>query len=175
MILHNPPFPAALAGPNRIGRSWHQWLNHAMEIWTDLVYKSYCFVHKNANDQAITAGAEALLTWTTAAYDTQSEVDLTNEKWTCKKAGVYYVYCRAAFAVGADGDRLYLNIYKSNTKIAEFRTTAGGGGDESLESIALLYLEVDDYITFKVENTDNNDTIRGAVVDTFFTIYRLGW
>lgn len=156
---------------NEASAIWQTWFNR---LQRELNYKSYCFVHKNANDQAILANTETLLTWTTADYDTQSEVDLSNEKWTCKKDGVYDIECHATFAVTADADRLTLRLYKNNTLTIISYRTASSIYDETLVIKCKLYLEVDDYIEFKVRNENNNDTIRGATTSTFFSIYRLG-
>ena len=174
MTLSVPPFKEFIASAEKVNRGWHQWFNNAWRAINGLEYKSYCFVHKDGTAQNITAANEALLTWAVADYDTQSEVDLANEKWVCGKAGVYLVSCTVSFAVDTDQDRLYLNVYKDATKIIQVRSSAAATGDEALSVSHAVYLAKNEEITFKVENTDNNDTIRGGSHQTFFSIYRLG-
>ena len=160
---------------------WQRWFTSLWRSVTGLItdvsnleYKSYCFVHKNGTDQSITAGAETLITWATADYDTQSEVDLANEKWVCGKTGVYDINITVQFGVAADGDRLRLTLYVGTTDTAQDSRTTGGGGAESLTIKTKLYLTAADELTFKAENLDNNDTIAGNSNRTFFSIYRLG-
>lgn len=144
------------------------------ELIEDLSYKSYCFVHKDGTNQSISAGVGTTVTWAVADYDTQSEVDLVNEKWVANKAGVYLVTCQCVFGVAADQDRVWLSMYQNADVVAEDRGGTGSAAQATRSIIVPVYCAKDDYILFKAVNNDNNDSVVGGKTLTHFSIYRLG-
>jgi len=173
MIADPPRSEKVINDFNKVmGEFWYSWF---AELKNQINYVSSTRVNKNGVNQNITANTTTKVTWAKEEKDTQGEFDLTNNKWTAKKAGDYYVSVGIGIEIAADQDRIDLEIYKNGSSIRYRRISASGSNDMDIGFSDIIEdISVDDYLEVYINNKDNNDTINGDTKRTYLAIRRLG-
>jgi len=113
-------------------------------------------ITKNAN-QSTSAGSNVLITWQATNLDTDSGVDLSNNKYVVPsgKDGNYFLSLQVSFDYGT---RFILSIFKNGTAIRQLDTGGGTSGETALNFNAILALAASDELTayyYSVTSTGN--------------------
>lgn len=110
-----------------------------------------CFAVTAAVDQSETAGAITKLVFGTKQWDNLSEWDATNNRFTCKAAGIYY-FSACMRLNNTTATQVFLAFYKNgaaDTRVQNFMNGAGSGTTTApvhAHGSCILKLAAGDYV-----------------------------
>lgn len=138
-------------------------------------------VHKNGTDQTgIATGTTEQITYSTAAIDTNGWFDLTADRYTPKRSGIYVVMGRLSITGGAVGQNVRNRLYKNGTDTADllhqYDAHHGVAADQSVgTAIDIVEMNGDtDWIEHHVRNSSGNTiAVEGDEFATAFLAWRL--
>jgi len=137
--------------------------------------QSRCRVYENAGSQTIPHNTWTLIEFDTAEYDSQSEFNLTTERFTAKTAGYRIITAFARFSGIDDGIAARMAVHKNGATIgAHFKRVGANTNIISHMVTSQTYLAVNDYIEIWVHHaTGTDEVIMGGQDLTWCAIHRL--
>lgn len=138
----------------------------------DMKMQSGCRVYLS-EDLALTAGVEVDVPFDEEFYDMQNEWNRTTYRFTAKEYGIYSIKISGYFIVTADQDGIYFRIRDNGSNIGYARLETSGTASQTLQAHIDVELDPNDYIYFRVENGDNDDTLNSGFYLTYACIAKI--
>ena len=138
-------------------------------------YKSKIRVYRTTSDQSITLGTTVKVAFNAKTYDVLSEFDeVTNYRFTAKKAGYYLIHCQLGFHTLVAGGSYALRIHKGGSEITEHYFYAPNADYYTATCSDIVYLNAGNYIEiFAENNTVKTAKLTASSVFTFLAIHKL--
>lgn len=130
-------------------------------------------VEKEGPDQAIGAAAWTKITWDTEIYDHEEEFDLPNDRFIAARSGIYLIIANIGWTGVANGDTIYIAIYRNAASERESQNICATGDDQSFNTMVCLDLDEDDIIEIYVFTSAAN-SVKGTGTRTFANIVYQG-
>jgi hypothetical protein len=138
-------------------------------------FSSRARAYLSAN-QSVPTGAFTKILLNAENYDEQGEFDnVTNYRFTAKKAGYYQVNACAVLNLSVDTARLIAFIYKNGAMVARADSQMSVANTYVSANVSdVIYLAADDYLELYVwHNCGSNRDIYGGSAYTFLSIHKL--
>ena len=116
--------------------------------------------------QSIPSGAWTKVNFDASWFDVQSEIDLTNHRWTATKWGRYFIRVKAYFATNSTGQR-GIRITRNGDLIgvSEMKTHGHSNVETYLQTAILWEYNAGDYLEVEVyQNSGDNLNLLGCTV-----------
>ena len=132
--------------------------------------------HRNGTAQSINGATNTVVQFNSVDFNELSKFSTTDYKFTPQVPGRYMLNAGVAFDNLSDGTNAYIYIRKNGTDtVAEAFTTYTGSSDPTLDTVALLEADTDDYFTVAVRHDDSSTRdIKGTPTYTYFEGYLIG-
>lgn len=128
-----------------------------------------------SSNQSIPSVTRTKLNWGTLHYDIQGEFDLTNDKFTVTRAGIYFCAVQVQITELDDGEFVSAYIYKNGDYVISCAVQCPGDAKSPVPGTAsFIQLAVDDYIEFYLNHNHPSARYTNSRVDrTFFGIAKV--
>lgn len=133
---------------------------------------------RNANQTSIASGTATKIAWDTKVLDTHNAY--VTDTWTCPVSGTYNVSGQIFWGSGsnfANGNEASLRVYKNGSEYARININLiqASVANVTNNGSVLMKLVAGDTIDFRAfQNTGSSQTIQGAAILNYFSIYRVG-
>ncbi len=134
-------------------------------------------VHKNGSAQTVSTSTFTEVTWATELFDTNSDFDLTGERFTPTVAGKYLLTAALQYSSPIDNQQILISVYKNGS---EFKRGGIQGGSSTTSTGAGVTAVVDangstDYFEIFTRHVNGgDDDVDGSSVVTYFMGMRIG-
>lgn len=127
-----------------------------------------------SSNKVLADGTSALLELNTVLFDSLSEWDATNYRFTAYTPGYYLVIGQLYWSDGGNGVNTSSIIKKNGTTIARANSGAGADAGNYQQVSAIVKLNINDYIELWAANGfTSSRQVDGGVNDTYISITRL--
>jgi len=133
-----------------------------------------CKAYRNAAFNVTGGGGAEKLILDTESYDTGSDWDTTNGRFTAPVTGYYQVNANLALLNAGDAGFSELSIYVNGAPYSHARSiSASAGGDPVVNCSDLVYITAGQYIEMYVDTLNTSAITTGATA-TYMSIYFVG-
>lgn len=117
-----------------------------------------------STDQTVSTGSSTKITFTSEEFDTGSDFDTTNSRYTAPSTGKYMLIADLRFPGITSTDYHYVNVYKNGGAYKTFYSQLEDGGfaTRHLSLTTVLNLTSGDYIELYTESSDSSYTVSGG-------------